>query len=108
MVSSLPLRRYRKTLHFFRYSNAIIRQLEHTPGLTGFSLRAAPLRKRFWTLSVWESEEVLQAFVRAAPHSEVLRAMRDHMRPTRFRQWRVAGSDLPPSWDDALRRLEAS
>ena len=107
MASFLPLKRLGKAFRFLRYASAVGRQLEGTAGVVGFSVRASVFRKRFWTLSAWESTGRLMEFVRTAPHVDVMKGMKGHMQPTKFLQWRVAGSDLPPSWDDALRRLDA-
>jgi len=70
----------------------------------GYSLNSRLFTGQFWTLSVWEDEAALQAFVHAAPHVETMRAMIPHMGPTRFVRWTVRGADLPVRWDDALRR----
>ena len=56
------------------------------------------------TLSAWENESALQAFVHAAPHVESMRALIPHMGATRFVRWTVRGADLPVRWDEALRR----
>jgi hypothetical protein len=72
--------------------------------LIGYSLRAQVAAKQFWTLSVWEDETSLQAFVVAPPHVAVMKAMAPFMGATRFVRWDVKGSELPLRWDDALRR----
>src|SRR5438445_806704 len=64
LLSYLPLRGYRKMWMFSRHVRAIRRQLARTPGLIGYSLRAKLFRHRFWTLSVWEDNAALTAFVR--------------------------------------------
>ena len=86
------------------YSTRIRRQLRKSSGLIGYSLRARPAAKQFWTLSAWEDEAALQAFVAAPPHLAVMKALASHMGATRFVRWNVKGSELPLRWDDALRR----
>jgi quinol monooxygenase YgiN len=86
------------------YTIRISRQLQRSPGLMGYSLHTKPFAGRFWTLSVWENEAALQAFVQAAPHQETMRALIAHMGPTRFVRWTVLGAQLPVHWDEALRR----
>jgi quinol monooxygenase YgiN len=76
--------------------------------LIGYSLRARPAAKQFWTLSAWEDEAALQAFVAAPPHLDIMKALAPYMGETRFRRWNVKGSELPLRWDDALRRDTAS
>ena len=105
LISFLPLRRYRTIPSFLRRSGAIGRQLEESPGLVGFSLRAKPLSKGFYTLSVWEDEKSLMEFVRRGVHRETMRALGPRMGETRFVRWTVRGPEVPPAWEEALRRL---
>jgi hypothetical protein len=104
LLSLLPLKRFWRVPSFLIYTLRIARQLQRSPGLMGYSLRAELLTGRFWTLSVWENESALQEFVRAAPHEETMRALIPHMGPTRFVRWTVLGAHLPVRWDEALRR----
>jgi len=68
---------------------------------------AWPLRKEFWTLSVWEDHAALMEFVYHPPHARVMKALAPHMGKTRFVQWDVKGSDVPPPWQEALSRPRA-
>jgi heme-degrading monooxygenase HmoA len=104
LLSFLPLKRLWRVPSFLIRTTRITRQLERSPGLVGYSLNARPLTGRFWTLSVWDNESALQAFVNAAPHVETIRALIPHMGPTRFVRWTVLGAHLPVRWDEALRR----
>jgi len=70
-------------------------------------LLAKPFAKQYATLSVWESEAALDAFVRQHPHGELMRTLRPLMSETRFVTWHVPGGDASPSWDDALERLRS-
>jgi hypothetical protein len=106
LLSYLPLNRYRAIPGFFRYSLQIQKQLRTTPGVIGYSLRAKPVSRNFWTLSVWEDQRTLREFVAKIPHGEAMRAMALHMGQPEFTQWKVAGSDLPLRWDQALRRSQ--
>ncbi len=67
-----------------------------------------PFSKRFWTLSAWEGEAALQAFVEHPPYVRVMAALTPHMNKTKFVRWMVKGSQLPLQWDDALRRFSSS
>ena len=106
LLSYLPLNGFRALLRFFWFTFEIQRQLRSSPGLIGYSLRALPLRRVFWTLSVWENEKALQDFVMHVPHSDAIRALLPHMGPTKFTRWKLLGSAIPPKWDDALRRSQ--
>jgi quinol monooxygenase YgiN len=106
LLSFLPLKRYRKIQRFLQFTFQIQRQLSATPGAIGYSLRAKPLSRKFWTLSVWESERALTDFVNKVPHGEVMKALAPYMETTKFTRWEIAGSAIPPNWDDAMRRAE--
>jgi hypothetical protein len=104
LLSYLPLRKYSKVPAFLRYTLQIQRQMSKTPGAIGYSLRAKVLSRRFWTLSVWEDDRALMEFVRNAPHGEAMRSIAPHMDATKFTRWKVPGSAVPPTWDDAMKR----
>ena len=104
LLSYLPLNSAWSLPRLVLYSTRIQRQLRTSSGLIGYSLRAQVAAKQFWTLSVWEDETSLQAFVVAPPHVAVMKAMAPFMGATRFVRWDVKGSELPLRWNAALRR----
>jgi len=104
LLSYLPLESYWRLLPWAIYTAQMVKQLATADGLVGYSLRASPLSKRFWTLSAWESEAALRTFVQNQPHLRVMTALAPHMDKTKFVRWMVKGSNLPLRWDDALRR----
>ena len=104
LLSYLPLKSYWGVFRMPFYAAQVVKQLATADGLVGYSLRARPLSKRFWTLSAWESENALRTFVQNQPHLRVMTALAPHMDKTNFVRWKVKGSDLPLLWDDALRR----
>ena len=105
-LSYLPLNKYSAVPGFFRFSFQIQKQLRSTPGVIGYALRAKILSRNFWTLSVWEDQKALMEFVAKIPHGEAMKAMTPHMGATKFTQWKVAGSSLPLSWNEAIVRLQ--
>jgi len=107
LVTYLPRKSYWAILSFIRQTRAIQSQLESSNGLVGYSLRAQLLGKKSWTLSVWKDEAALAEFVRKAPHAGTMKDLRPQLTDARrFVRWKVAGSDVPPKWDDALRRID--
>jgi hypothetical protein len=64
LLTFLPLKHYRAVPKFFWLTLQTQRQLSQSKGLIGYSFLAQPLRRNFWTLSVWEDEESLMDFVR--------------------------------------------
>ena len=104
-LSYLPLVHYGSLPRFGRWLLEIQRQLGKTTGIIGYSLLAHPLRREFWTLSAWIDKASLNSFFRTPPHVEAMKALRPHMGQTRFIEWALNGSALPPSWDDAMNRF---
>ena len=86
----------------------MVRQLERTDGLVGYTLLAQPMKKTFWTLSAWTDQAHLDTFARAMPHLAIIRKLRPRMGPTKFTFWTVQGSALPITWDEAIERLMSS
>jgi hypothetical protein len=105
LLSYLPLSRYSKIPLFLRLTFQIQGQLRRTPGAIGYSLRAKPLSRKFWTLSVWEDDRALRDFVAKVPHGEVMKTLAPYMGATKFTHWKISGSAIPPNWQDATRRL---
>ena len=83
-----------------------MKQLTEAEGLLGYSLLARPFSKSFSTLSAWQNDGALRAFVQHQPHLLAMTALVPHMDKTKFVRWMVKGSQLPLQWDDALRRSE--
>ncbi|HEY2823220.1 MAG TPA: hypothetical protein VGJ06_19410 [Candidatus Acidoferrum sp.] len=108
LLSYLPLRRYSKMPLFFRYSGQINRQLRATPGAIGYTMRAKLLSRRFWTLSVWDNDKALMEFVAKVPHGEAMKQIAPYMDKTNFWRWKLPSAEIPPRWDDAMRRAAAS
>ena len=107
LLSYLPLKGFRKMVTLQRQSGKIRAQLAETPGLIGFSFRAKLLSHHSWTLSIWEDERPLMSFVGKDPHQATMGTLRSYMGETVFTRWTIRGSDVPPSWDDAMRRSDS-
>ncbi|GAA4853399.1 DUF3291 domain-containing protein [Kitasatospora terrestris] len=106
MASEFKLRRLSQVPGFLRASLVIRKQALATAGAVGTSLRAAPLRRTFWTLSAWESRPALEALVGAEPHRSTMKRMRPAMEASVFTFWTTTGDRLP-DWAEADRRIEA-
>jgi heme-degrading monooxygenase HmoA len=74
-------------------------------GALGVSLVAHPLRREFFTLSAWRDRAAVDALVRAEPHRSAMGRYHAVMADAVFRFWEVPPDALPPSWEDAFRRL---
>jgi quinol monooxygenase YgiN len=108
MASYLPLTRITFTVRFFRAVSAIRKQLADVEGLVGYTLRAKPLARDYWTLSVWTDRSALQAFVRTSPHVRLMSSLKPFMGLTKFVQWEITAGDARPTWAGALDRLGGS
>jgi hypothetical protein len=105
LISFLPRKTFWQIFGFFRQTSAIQNQLRVSKGLVGYSLRTEILGKKAWTLSVWEDENALAEFVNAVPHSETMKRLGPKLSETKFVTWKIASADIPPKWEDALKRL---
>ena len=105
MASHLPLQRISATVRFFRGVTAVRKQLAAADGLVGYTLRARPLARDYWTLSVWENEAALGEFMRTPPHVQLMTSLKPLMGPTKFVQWTISAADGRPGWGAALERL---
>jgi quinol monooxygenase YgiN len=105
MAYHLPLRSIRSTVRFFRAVAVIRKQLRSADGLIGYTLRAKPLTRDYWTLSVWNGRAALDQFMRTPPHLGVMSSLKPFMGPTRFIQWQITVADGRPTWSEALQRL---
>jgi hypothetical protein len=105
MASHLPLKRISSTVRLFQGVWAIRKQLATADGLVGYTLRANPLARDYWTLSVWQDENALRAFMRMPPHVGLMTSLRPFMGPTKFVSWKISAADGRPSMADALKRL---
>jgi quinol monooxygenase YgiN len=108
MASHLPLKKLSSTVRFFRAVAAIRKQLANSDGMVGYTLRARPLARDYWTLSVWNDEPALRQFMRTAPHAQLMSSLRPIMGPTKFVQWEISGTEERPDWTTALARLTPS
>ena len=107
LLTYLPLRHFRTLPAFMRFILAVRGQLAGAGGLVGYTLRAWPFSRRFWTLSIWDDEAALRQFVVAEPHRGIMHKLRNRMGVTSFTRWQVRGSDLPLSWGDAMEHWRA-
>lgn len=107
LLTYLPLKSFWRIPHFSGLTVRILGQLKASPGALGYAMLARPLQKEFWTLSVWEDHAALMAFVRHPPHARVMKALAPHLGRTRFVQWDVKGSNVPPAWQEAFSRSRA-
>jgi hypothetical protein len=72
-VTLLHLRRARDLPAFFRDSMAIRRQAKAAAGSRSVVMQARPWARTFVTVSWWDDEASVRAFIRAQPHRSSMR-----------------------------------
>lgn len=106
MLTYLPLARYRSLPQFLHFVFRIVLQLQKSPGLVGYTLRAGVLKKQFWTLSIWEDSQSVYNFISRHPHLDAMSTLQGKMGKTAFHQWSLKGDILPLSWKAALTKAQ--
>ncbi len=106
-ASVLRLRRFRDVPAFMAAALRLQSAFAESTGAIEMSLRAAPLRRTFWTLSHWRSDADLRTFVGHPAHRELMHRFGPAMRSSDFITW-DSTSDVSPTWDDAGRRIAAA
>ena len=104
-ISRLPLRRHSRIPSVLGSTLRIVRELSRSEGLVGYSLKADIVRKTFWTMSVWRSEEALTQFVHSDVHRAAMRELGPHLARPQIETSTTRGANLPPSWPEVQRRL---
>lgn len=107
LATRLPPRSRSSTLRLALGAAQVRSQLRKTDGVMGFSLVARPWKKDYATLSVWKSDEDLDAFVKREPHAALMASLAPLLAPTTFVRWTMRGSDGKPAWGDAFARMDA-
>lgn len=90
---------------FFELSDGVIAQLMQSQGFLGFSLAAEPTCGFARTLTVWESEEAMYAFVSTGAHAEAMGQTFAVGVTGRVTSWTAPAEDVPPSWEDAIAKI---
>jgi len=105
LVTYFHLKHVWHTPGFVRTTGPIVRQVREAEGLLGYSLRARPLTKEFWTLSAWDDARMLTRFIGRPPHARAMVDLRPRMRAFGSHRWSGPADSVPPSWQETLARL---
>jgi hypothetical protein len=79
------------------------RQVTRATGFFGGRL-LIDSRLTFWTLTVWESEQVMKAFRGSAPHAKVMPRLVEWCNEAAYAHW-IPGGDSVPFWPEAYEHL---
>lgn len=105
IATFLPVRKWRHVIPFLMMSARVQKQLLHTRGLARYSVRANLLRKRFWTLTIWQKKVFVNGFVNAEPHSDAVRKFGGWAgEGAAFVEWTSINGSI--DWKSAMRKLQ--
>jgi hypothetical protein len=105
MASRLELASVKSVPQFMYLALGSFVQVLRAPGVAGASLKAEPLKGRFWTLSSWSDNASIGAYNNSEPHRSTVIKLRPKMSGSRFVIYEVMGK---PGWKDAIKRIKAA
>jgi heme-degrading monooxygenase HmoA len=107
-ASRFDSRSARSSWTLFRGSARIYLAATAAPGCRGASLVARPVKRAYYTASVWDDEAALQAFAHTGAHRNAVRALHDagEVDGVLMSWWtRQPGR---PRWTEVIRRTHAT
>jgi hypothetical protein len=93
-------------LSYLMRARKIQGQLNNSKGLMGYTARMEFLSKKLINLTVWEKESDLKEFAHQGQHADCMEKTKGGLKPTEYISWKILGSQLPPTIDEAFRRRE--
>lgn len=91
---------------FWERTDSIHRGLEAQPGLIGYPLRRTLDGSMVWTMTVWQDEVSLRAFLRSEAHRNAVKTAMEGVDSAVFARKTLPRSAIPIDWDAALAILE--
>ena len=73
--------------------------------LARIPLYAVPLRRTFWTVTVWETEDAMRAFRASGDHRLVMPKLQDWCDEAAVGHWEQPDAAIPAA-DEVLRRMQ--
>jgi hypothetical protein len=105
VVTELVPKSMRSTGRLFRGARRSSVQIARSEGIVGFATLAQPVRKRYQTISLWETDADVDAFARSGDHHELVRDLAPELATVKNTRWRVPGRDGRPDWKQAQELL---
>jgi quinol monooxygenase YgiN len=91
---------------FFAAAVAVVEQAQNSAGNLGADV-LAEANNTYWTRTVWQEHERMDAFVGSEPHLRTMSRIDDWCDEATFVEWEQAAADLP-DWQDGYARLVAT
>jgi hypothetical protein len=85
----------------------VMKQLETTNGLVGYTSRMDFLSKKSEMVAVFEDEKTLMEFAHAGQHGQCAEKSKSGVKQMTSATWIISGSDIPLKLDDAVKRLQS-
>jgi heme-degrading monooxygenase HmoA len=105
-ITRLRIRSVRFLPGFALYALRTVAQVKRAGGFRGGSLM--PDRSwTFWTMTAWESEAAMRAYMLAGAHKASMPKLLDWCDEASVVHWEQAETELP-TWTEADRRMRAS
>jgi len=105
-ATQLRLRRYRSLPAHLWHLRILRRQLRAADGLLGFTLAARLRDRTFWTIAAWVDPDAAALF--AKTHADAFGAFAPQVAASTDVSWSCLAEELPVTWPDAHRRLDAA
>lgn len=102
-VTRLKLRSLRFLLPFMIEATRSRKQASRSPGCLGVAVRKTR-GLAFWTLTTWESQSGMRAFMTASPHRDVMPKLAHWCDEAAVEHWDEDSGELP-GWERAADQL---
>jgi hypothetical protein len=106
-ITRLHLRSIRFLPGFLWYARLSFKQALRTPGNLGVKLRKTK-GLAFWTLTMWQNNQAIRAFVPASPHREAMQKLPHWCDEAAFADWQQQDTSDWPSWEVATEKLRTT
>ena len=103
-VTRLRLRSLRYLLAFFIHTTRSRKQAVASAGCKGVRVRKTQ-GLTFWTLSVWDDEDSLRAFLGQNPHRSAMPKLFHWCDEAAVAHWSIQSAELP-GWEEAAKLLQ--
>jgi quinol monooxygenase YgiN len=91
---------------FFAAAVDVVEQAQNSAGNLGADV-LAEANSTYWTRTVWEDHDQMDAFVGSEPHLRTMGRIDDWCDEATFVEWEQAAAELP-DWQDGYARLVAT
>ena len=106
-ITRLHLRRYRFLLPFAWRSHLAARQAERSKGFLAGAVFGDPLRRTFWTMTVWQDEAAMRTYRAAGDHRHVMTRLADWCDEAAIAHWQQRDATVPGP-EEMLRRMQST